>query len=140
MSFDLYDDDDLFDDGDDSAAEQDFGDWGDGDSFDCSQEEQEFTAKFVRENVPCPICGVAITQYVIPTDRLWVWPGVWPEGRYYSPMIGLMVFADYGIPKGEVHGAVTDATGTYWHVWIGTGEYRREQLIKLTGDLRQSAT
>jgi hypothetical protein len=103
-----------------------------------ASESEDYEKKYVTQNVACLVCGVSLTQYEIPTDKLWVWPGVWPDGAYYNPIIALNIFAMYGAPKGEVHGAVTNGTGTYWHIWVGTGKYRSEKIIKLTGSLKSS--
>jgi len=47
-------------------------------------EQEDFERHYVQKGVPCPHCGAALTQYQIPTTRLWVWPG-----GFYNPMIAL---------------------------------------------------
>lgn len=66
----------------------------------------------------CPVCRKDLICYDVRTDELWVWPGDW-----YSPMVGLLVYAAYGVEKGELHR-------------IGQGENREECLIRLLGKPR----
>lgn len=103
-----------------------------------AKQAEEFEKKYVSHNVGCPHCAALLTQYQIPTDQLWVWPGEWPGGVYYSPMIALDIFAIYGAPKGEVHPPVDGRFYRFHHIWVGEGEYRSEKLIML--NLTKEAT
>lgn len=94
-------------------------------------EHEEFHKKYVSENIECPHCKARLTRYQIPTTELWTWPGVWPGGVYYSPMIALGIFAVMDAPKGEVHPPADGRFYTYHHIWVGEGEYRDEKLIML---------
>lgn len=96
-----------------------------------AQEAERFEKKYVTENVDCPHCGKGLTRYQIPTDRLWVWPGEWPGGEYYNPMIALDIFAVMDTPKGEVHPPLDGRFYRFYHIWVGEGEFRRESLIML---------
>jgi hypothetical protein len=86
-------------------------------------ENEHYEANFVTPNVTCPECGKILTMYEIPVDELWLWPG-----DFYNPMIALDIFAVYDAPKGEIH-----RHGDLCHIWVGTGEHRRECLILLSG-------
>lgn len=89
-------------------------------------EQEEFERHYVQPAVPCPHCGAVLTQYRISTTRLWTWPG-----DFYSPMIALNIFAVYDAPKGEVHEPSESHYHRFHHIWVGTGEMRRECLIML---------
>lgn len=89
-----------------------------------AEEGADYETNHVQHDVPCPVCGKQLTQYDVETDKLWVWPGGW-----YSTYIALNVYAVYDCPKGEIH----QQEGVY-HIWIGEGDYRREQLIRLLGE------
>lgn len=87
------------------------------------EEGEAYEAAHTAHDVPCPVCGKRLTQYDVMANELWIWPGDW-----YSPMIALNVYAVYDCPKGEIH-----RLGDTCHIWIGEGDYRREQLIRLIG-------
>ena len=96
-----------------------------------AEEEKFFEKKYMSTN-KCPVCDVELTQYQIPTDQLWTWPGVWLEdGEYYNPMIALGIFGAYGGAKGEVHPAFESKGFMYHHIWVGIGEGRTEKMIML---------
>jgi len=94
-----------------------------------AREEKEFEEKYKSTRL-CPVCNQRLTCYQIPeVDELWHWPGKW------NPMIGLGIFAAYGVPKGELH-----HKGNIYHVWIGAGDYRDEKLIQPLGKEAKIAT
>src|SRR3990172_1608441 len=72
------------------------------------EEAEEFEMLYVAKAF-CPVCGLALTEYSIPTDKLWAWPG-----DFYNPMIALEIFAVYDAPKGEFH-----RHGNLAHIWVG---------------------
>jgi hypothetical protein len=100
-------------------------------------ESAHFESHYVQTEVTCPGCSMVLTSYQIPANELWVWPGVWPEDHYYSPIMALNIFAAMGAPKGEVHEPAKVEDATVHHIWIGSGKYRTEKLIRLTGSLRE---
>lgn len=91
-----------------------------------ANEQSDFEQSYVQKAVACPHCGSVLTQYQIPTTRLWVWPG-----GFYHPMIALQIFAVYDAPKGEVHEPTESHYHRFHHIWVGEGKNRRECLIML---------
>lgn len=89
-----------------------------------ADESQDFEENFVKDNQECPICHKKLTQYEIPTDNLWEWPG-----DFYNSIIALNIYAVMDAPKGEIH-----HSENLYHIYVGDGEYREEKLILLTGD------
>ena len=100
-----------------------------------AQEAEQFYKKYVSDNQPCPHCGKELTRYHIPVDRLWFWPGEWPDGEHYNPMIALDIFAVIDAPKGEVHKPVQGRFYRFHHIWVGQGQYRSEKLIMLNKEM-----
>ncbi len=88
-----------------------------------ARQHEEYEKRYYRQAAICPVCRHRLPRYDIETDELWVWPGGW-----YSPIIGLEIYAAYGMPKGEIHRA-----GNVCHIWIGEGEARHEKLVRLLG-------
>jgi hypothetical protein len=72
----------------------------------------------------CPECGEVLDCYNVLAKEIWTWSPEW-----YDPIIGLEIFSAYGVPKGVLH-----SKGALYHVWIGTGENRREELIRLISE------
>jgi hypothetical protein len=85
-----------------------------------AKEDEEYNSKYVNQRL-CPICNQSLTCYQIPVDTLWTWPG-----DFYNPLIALNIYAACGVSKGECH-----HKGNVYHIWIGEGENRREELIQL---------
>jgi len=91
------------------------------------QEEEAYLSKYSRKNTRCPICGNYMTQYHIPTDRLWVWPG----GKWEfagSAMLGVMVYGAYDCPKGILC-KWSRGEYIYYHIWVGAID--NQKFIKL---------
>lgn len=86
-------------------------------------ETDEYHEGFVSQDVHCPVCGVPLTEYRIPVDKLWVWPG-----GFYNPMIALDIFCVLDAPKGEIH-----RHNEVCHIWTGVGKHREEKLVRLLG-------
>lgn len=91
------------------------------------KDEKEYAEKYTRENTRCPVCGNYMTQFHIPTDKLWQWPG----GRWEfagNGMLGLMVYGAYDCAKGVL--CKKDiGKYTYFHIWVGKTD--NQKLIKL---------
>lgn len=95
-------------------------------------EGADYDRQCVQENILCPVCGKTLTQYAIPTDTLWVWPG-----NFYGPMIGLGVYGPLDVPKSEMH-RWQMGNGTLCHIWTGDPE-TGQQLILLTLGVRDAS-
>lgn len=87
-----------------------------------ARQDQEYQEKYVTQT-SCPVCQQALTQYAIPTDEIWHWPG-----NFYSPIIAVSIFCVLDVPKGVLH-----SQDNIHHIWIGEGEFRTEKLIHLMG-------
>lgn len=79
----------------------------------------------------CPTCLKRLETIQVPTTKLWVWPGEWPNGSSYSPMIGLIIFSAADVPKGEVHQPTEGRYYMFHHVWIGDDDTHREEKLIL---------
>lgn len=64
-----------------------------------AREDDEFYKRYVSEGIGCPVCGMSLTEYRIPVDKLWLWPG-----GFYNPMIALDIYLVMDASKGEIHG------------------------------------
>lgn len=89
-----------------------------------AKDHEEYYRECVTDNVHCPVCGKLLTEYKVPTDTLWTWPG-----DFYNPMIALGIFCAYDTPKGVLH-----SHNEVYHIWTGEGKYRQEKLIRLIGE------
>lgn len=88
-----------------------------------ANEHEEYYHHYVTEGVHCPVCGAILTEYRVPVDEIWLWPG-----DFYNPMIALDIYAVYDAPKGIVH-----RHDQVYHIWVGKGEFRSEKLVRLLG-------
>lgn len=89
-----------------------------------ASETEDYQQNFVVPGVACPVCGVELTQYEIPTDELWIWPG-----DFYSPTIALNIYAVLDAPKGLLH-----SSGKFHHIYTGSYDKNKEEkLIFLSG-------
>ncbi len=86
----------------------------------------DYYENYVTPDVACPVCGKVLTQYDIPIDELWTWPG-----DFADTIVALDVYAVYSAPKGEYH-----RSDGVCHVWIGwhdSDKAPNEKLIRLLG-------
>ena len=86
----------------------------------------EYDVNFVTEKVSCPVCGKPLTQYEIPVDEIWTWPG-----DFYPPMKAIEIMGILDTPKAIIC-QYQQTSGDIFHVIIG-GSPPVEKLIWCSG-------